>query len=115
VCLCMYVRVYVSMCVFLYVYVYMYVCTCVCMCMYVCTYIYVVRSAFVTKYSKLQLCGLAARMETNIHTIFLRGHIMEYKKRGRKLWDGNTIKRQDVRRRDEWSWFRFMAKGSVRC
>jgi len=52
--LCMYVRVYLCMC------------------------IYVVLSTFVTKYNKLQLRGIAARMEKNIHTIFSRGHIMEH-------------------------------------
>jgi hypothetical protein len=77
--------------------------------------VYVVRSAFVTKYNKLQPCGLAARMEANIHTIFSRGHIMEYEKKGRKLWDGNTIKRQDVRRRDEWLRFGIMSRGAVWC
>jgi hypothetical protein len=55
-----------------------FVCTCVRMC------IYGVRSTFVTKYNKLQLCGLAAWMETNIHTIFSRGHIVEYKKKESK-------------------------------
>jgi hypothetical protein len=55
--------------------------------------IYGVPSAFVTKYNKLQLCGLAGRLETNIHTIFSRGHIAEYKKKGIEIWDGNTINR----------------------
>jgi hypothetical protein len=58
------------------VYVCMYVCVCMC--------IYVVRSASVTRYNKLQLCELAARMETNIHKIFSRGHVTEYRKE-----DGN--------------------------
>ena len=46
----------------------------VCVCMYVCMYvytnvcmcIYVVRSTFMTRYNKLQLCVLAARMDTDI-------------------------------------------------
>jgi len=37
-----------------------------------------------TKYNKLQLCRPAARIETNLPTIFSWGHIMEYKKE-----DGN--------------------------
>ena len=58
-------------------------CVCLCIriyvCLYVCMCINVVRSTFMTKYNKLQLCRPAARIETNLHTIFSWGHIMEYK------------------------------------
>jgi hypothetical protein len=39
---------------------------------------------------------------------------MEYKNRT-EMWDGNTIKRQDVRRRDEWLLFGIMSNGAVWC